>query len=161
MRTNVSIEEVEGEEDLATTIKLFEAYAQSLGIDLTFQDFAHELGSMPGKYAPPQGILLLAKAASGDAFGCVGLRPLAGHGYCEMKRLYVAPEGRGLGIGRALAERVVQEARLMAYQAVRLDTLPSMASARHLYTSLGFREVEPYYETPIKGTVFLELDLAR
>jgi len=147
------------QEDVKAATRLFEAYAHSLGIELTFQDFAAEMSSMPGKYAPPTGALLLARNTAGEAIGCVGLRPLGTSGYCEMKRLYVDPKGRGLGIGRALAERAVQEAKRLGYGAVVLDTLPSMESARALYKSLGFAEIEAYYRTPLEGTIFLELKL--
>ncbi|TKA83812.1 hypothetical protein B0A55_00011 [Friedmanniomyces simplex] len=147
-------------QDLADTAELFKAYAASLGIDLTFQDFSTELANIPGKYAAPTGALLLARNAKGEAIGCVGLRPLSQPGYCEMKRLYVAPQGRGAGLGRALAERLVREAARLGYRVMRLDTLQQMSSARALYRSLGFREVEAYYETPVEGTIFLELKLS-
>ncbi|KAK5116297.1 hypothetical protein LTR85_009269 [Meristemomyces frigidus] len=112
-----------GGKAVEATIKLFEAYAQSLGIDLTFQDFAAEMASMPG-----------------EPVGCVGLRPLAADGYCEVKRLYVDPKGRGTGVGKALAQRVLQEAKRLGYRAMRLDTLPHMECARALYKSLGFKD---------------------
>ena len=153
-----SITKVASEQDLADTIKLFEAYAVSLGIDLTFQDFASEMAEMPGKYAPPTGTLLLARNADSEAIGCVGLRQLQGD-ICEMKRLYIDPQGRGTGLGKALAQEVVKEAKRLGYAAMRLDTLPSMSSARGLYKSLGFVEIKPYYKTPIEGTIFLELEL--
>lgn len=156
-----TITKVSTPEDLTATITLFEAYATSLGIDLTFQDFATEMASMPGKYSPPTGTLLLARTASNnEAVGCVGLRPLSDDGIAEMKRLFVDPAGRGLGIGKALAERVIQEAKALGYRAIRLDTLPSMVSAQALYKSLGFREIEAYYRTPLEGTVFLGLQLS-
>src|ERR1700761_8940719 len=117
-----TISTVESQQDLNDTIKLFEAYATSLGIDLTFQDFATEMSSMPGKYAPPTGSLLLARDTAGEAIGCVGLRPLGTEGMCEMKRLYVDPKGRGLGVGKALAEAIIDEANRLGYHAVRLDT---------------------------------------
>ncbi|KAK0285733.1 hypothetical protein LTR35_005073 [Friedmanniomyces endolithicus] len=128
-------------QDLADVTELFKAYANSLGIDLTFQDFTTELTNLPGKYAAPSGALLLARNAEAQAIGCLALRPLPEPGYCEMKRLYVAPPGRGAGLGRALAEHM-------------------MGSARALYRSLGFREVDAYYKTPVEGTVFLELALS-
>jgi putative acetyltransferase len=147
--------------DLADTIRLFEAYAASLGIDLAFQDFATEMASMPGKYASSNGgLLLLARNTEGDAIGCVALRAMSTKGCCEMKRLYVDPAGRSLGVGKALAVAAIEVARELGYQAMRLDTLPSMASARALYKGLGFVEIDAYYSTPIEGTLFLELSLA-
>lgn len=147
-------------EDLSATTLLFKAYAQSLGIDLTFQDFTTEISSMPGKYAPPTGCLLIARSPTGSPVGCVGLRPLPRLSIttCEMKRLYVDPEARGLKLGTALAEAVISEARMLGYKAIVLDTLASMHAARKLYESLGFEEIEAYYETPVKDeTVFLRL----
>lgn len=154
------IRHVEATEDLADTIKLFEAYVHTLGIDLTFQDFATEMASMPGKYSPPTGALFLARSVTGEPIGCVGVRPLAADGACEMKRLYVNPKGRGTGVGRALARTAIAEARRLGYQDMRLDTLSHMISARALYQSLGFLEIKPYYVTPLlEDTIFLQLRL--
>ena len=136
------------------------AYAASLGIDLGFQGFEDELASLPGKYAPPTGALLLARSA-GKALGCVALRQLDADGRCEMKRLYVTPGGRGLGLGRRLAEAVIAEAQHLGYREMCLDTLRSMQRAIALYRSLGFVETGAYYATPIAGTAFLRLDLGR
>ncbi|KAF2159301.1 hypothetical protein M409DRAFT_71085 [Zasmidium cellare ATCC 36951] len=156
---SVQVAKVQTTEDLKAIISLFEQYAQSLGIDLSFQDFATEMAQMPGKYAPPRGTLLLARSDKGEAIGCVGLRPFATPGHCEMKRLYVHPNGRGLGLGRKLAEAVVAEARELGYEAMLLDTLSTMVSAQALYNSLGFVEVPPYYDSPLQNTTFLRLDL--
>ncbi|MBE9606053.1 GNAT family N-acetyltransferase [Acetobacteraceae bacterium H6797] len=109
---------------------------------------------MPGKYAPPKGALLLARNTEGTAIGCVALRPLA-EGCCEMKRLYVSPEGRGLGLGRALLEAILAEARRIGYREIRLDTLPGMDSAIALYEKAGFSRIPAYYETPLAGTIFM------
>ena len=147
--------------DLQAVAGLMRAYADWLGIDLSFQDFEAELTTLPGKYAPPAGALLLARLSDGEAVGCVALRPLPEAGCCEMKRLYVAPEGRGLGLGRRLAEAIIAEARRRGYREMRLDTLPSMESAIAIYRRLGFVDMEPYYDTPVPGTVFLRLDLER
>lgn len=116
---------------------------------------------MPGKYAPPDGALFLARNQEGEAIGCVGLRPLSStDGLSEMKRLYVEPQGRGLGVGKLLAESVIKEATRLRYSAIVLDTLDSMVSARALYKSLGFVETEAYYDTPLKkDTRFLKLVL--
>lgn len=154
-----SVSPVSTPEDLKAAVLLFEAYALSLGIDLTFQDFSTEMASMPGKYAPPTGALFLARGAHGEPLGCIGLRPLAPDGVCEMKRLYVSPAGRGLGVGKDLVGAVTQEARRLGYRQMRLDTLPSMASAISLYKKAGFEEIAPYYDTPLAGTKFLELRL--
>ncbi len=148
-------------DDLASTIKLFKEYATSLNFNLCFQNFDTEMASMPGKYAPPEGALLLArKDSTGEAIGCVGLRALSSD-ICEMKRLYVAPAGRGTGVGKALTLAVIAEAGRLGYQAMRLDTLPTMNAALKLYSSLGFVEIGAYYATPLEGTVFLELPLSR
>jgi ribosomal protein S18 acetylase RimI-like enzyme len=141
--------------DLAATITLFTTYANSLGIDLAYQGFSAEMAAMPGKYAPPAGELLLARRADGEALGCVGLRPIDPPGCCEMKRLYVAPTARGLGLGKALVEAVVAEAQRIGYREIRLDTLPTMDEAIGLYGKLGFAPIAPYYVTPIEGTRFM------
>lgn len=146
-------------DDLAEVARLFNAYAASLEIDLGYQDFTGELAGLPGKYAAPAGALLLARDEAGEAIGCVGLRSL-GDGVCEMKRLFVAPEGRGLGLGRALMNAVAEEARRLGYREMRLDTLPTMAAAQSLYRQAGFEPVPPYYDTPVEGTVFMRLALA-
>lgn len=146
-------------QDIQDSTKLFEAYAESLGIDFAFQQVDTERATWPGKYAEARGgALLLARNEDGEAIGGVALRGLAS-GVCEMKRLYVDPRGRGLGVGRALAEAIVAEARRLGYCRMRLDTLASMSAARGLYQALGFREIEAYYDTPIAETVFLELVL--
>jgi ribosomal protein S18 acetylase RimI-like enzyme len=137
---------------------LFAAYARSLPVDLAYQDFDAELSALPGKYAAPGGALLLGLNEQGRAIGCVAVRPL-GHRVCEMKRLYVAPGGRGSGAGRRLAQAAIAVARGIGYGELRLDTLPSMTAAQALYRSLGFVSTESYYDTPIKGTVFLSLAL--
>ena len=155
-----TITPAETPKDLTETTTLFKSYGQALNIDLTFQDFATELATLLGKYSPPTGALLLARTTTSAAVGCVALRPLLPPlGVCEMKRLYVSPSARGMGVGCALAEAVVLEARRWGYAAVRLDTLPEMGAAREVYARLGFVEVEAYYETPVEGTVFLELRL--
>lgn len=146
-------------DDLRATARLFEAYARSLPIDLGYQDFAAELASLPGKYAPPGGALLLARGTAGQALGCVGLRPLEAEGCCEMKRLYIDPEARGTGLGRALAQAVVQQARAVGYRQLRLDTLATMTAAIGLYRQMGFIDIAPYYAPTPPGTIFLGLDL--
>jgi GNAT superfamily N-acetyltransferase len=152
--TGFRIARAESRQDIAAAVALFEAYARSIGIDLSYQGFEAEMAAMPGKYAPPAGALLIARDARDDAVGCAALRPLE-RGICEMKRLYVAPAGRGLGLGKALAEAVIDEARRIGYREIRLDTLPTMNAAIGLYEALGFSRIAPYYETPVAGTLFL------
>jgi ribosomal protein S18 acetylase RimI-like enzyme len=149
------IEPVRTAADLEAVAELFQAYASSLGIDLAYQDFAAELVSLPGKYAPPKGELLLARDVQGEPLGCVALRPILPEGCCEMKRLYVHPRGRGLGLGRALLNAIVAEATRIGYQEMRLDTLPTMDAAIALYRGEGFVPIPPYYDTPIEGTIFM------
>jgi ribosomal protein S18 acetylase RimI-like enzyme len=146
-------------DDLAAAVKLFRAYASSLDVDLSYQDFEAEMEAMPGQYAPPAGELLLARCSSAAAVGCIGLRPVAPHGCCEMKRLYVSPEGRGAGLGKRLVEAIVMEAERIGYREMRLDTLPSMTGAIALYRTLGFEPIEPYYDTPVIGTLFMRRSL--
>jgi putative acetyltransferase len=144
--------------ELATIRALFQEYADSMGLDLTFQNFSEELASLPGKYAPPSGCILLARV-DGEPSGCVALRPL-GDGVCEMKRLYVRPRYRGLKLGRQLAARIIEEARNLGYAHIRLDTIGSrMEGAVALYRALGFKEVPPYCGSPFPDALFMELSL--
>lgn len=149
------INTVRSAEDTATASALFRAYAEALGIDLSFQDFEGELASLPGKYAPPKGELLLARSTGGEPLGCVAMRPMSEDGCCEMKRLYVAPAARGSGLGLALIKAIVAAAHRAGYREMRLDTLPTMATALSLYERQGFVRIAPYYDTPIAGTVFM------
>jgi ribosomal protein S18 acetylase RimI-like enzyme len=145
-------------DDMRQIRRLFRAYADWLAVDLCFQGFERELAELPGCYAPPAGRLLIARIG-GDVAGCVGLRPLE-PGACEMKRLWVEPGFGGRGIGRALAERIIETARTIGYRRMRLDTIPArMPAAQHLYRALGFREIPPYYHNPLDGVVMLELEL--
>ena len=138
---------------------LFEAYAASLPVGLEYQGFDTELADLPGKYASPEGELLIAWDEHGQAIGCVGLRPLIRGRHCEMKRLYVAPEARGLGLGKALAKAIVEAASERGYSELYLDTLPTMRSAARMYETMGFRRIEPYYAPTPDGTIFMCLDL--
>ncbi len=165
-------------DDYEAVSKLFTDYANSLGIDLTFQSFAEELSGLPGKYAPPTGELLLARGTDDDGrpLGCVAVRPLntlkdtGGAGAdisarptssrCEFKRFYVDPGARGMGVGEGLARAIIGRAGAeLGYDEAVIDTLPSMASALRIYERLGFVEIAAYYDTPIAGTRFFRLDL--
>ncbi len=144
--------------DMDGVRELFREYQSWLGVDLCFQSFEEELATLPGKYAPPRGKLLLAEV-DGRLAGVIGLRAL-GEDICEMKRLYVRDWAKGQGIGRALVDRLVAEARALGYRAMRLDTLQStMPQANHLYDQLGFREIPAYYVNPVPHVRYLELIL--
>jgi ribosomal protein S18 acetylase RimI-like enzyme len=140
---------------------IFREYQQSLAVDLCFQGFEAELAALPGEYAAPAGHLLLA-LVDGAVGGCGALRPCTESDYpnaCEMKRLYVRPAFRGLGLGRMLAQALLDEARRCGYSVVLLDTLDDMEAARELYATLGFHEIPPYYYNPIPGAHYLKADL--
>ena len=158
MSPMIQVSEADAGENLLEIRRLMKEYAGSLGVSLDFQDFDAEVASLPGEYGPPNGRLLLAQDGE-EIMGCVALRKLE-EGACEMKRLYVRPAFRGAGVGRALAEAVIAEARRMGYRRMRLDTLPGMDRARAMYAELGFREIAPYRFNPIAGSAFLELVLA-
>ncbi len=138
---------------------LFRNYAAALEVDLSYQGFEAECASLPGAYAPPAGALLIALSAAGEPVGCVGVRPLAEAGTCEMKRLHTAPEVRGTGLGRALAQAAIEAARQAGHAAMRLDTLPTMLAAQALYRHLGFEVTPPYYPSPVPGTIFMRKTL--
>jgi GNAT superfamily N-acetyltransferase len=142
-------------QDIAAVARLFQAYADSLDVDLCFQGFAAEVAGLPGAYAPPRGELLLVRDPAGQALGCVALRPVEDAGCAEMKRLYVAPAGRGAGLGRRLVEAILAAAERLGHREVRLDTLPTMLEAAALYRSMGLQPTAPYYDTPVAGTLFM------
>ena len=155
LRTPSSPSEMEAVRDI------FREYAETLGVDLCFQDFERELTGLPGDYAEPRGALLLAEV-EGAIAGCCALRPLDTADYpnaSEMKRLFVRKAFRGFGLGRELAEAMLDRARQAGYACVLLDTLDNMESARALYTDLGFAEVPPYYHNPIAGAHYLKVDI--
>jgi putative acetyltransferase len=149
---------VQSAASLETVRTLFREYAASLNFNLCFQGFDDELRSLPGPYALPEGRLLLAFDDDRPA-GCIALKRLA-VGICEMKRLYVRPQFRGRGLGRTLAEMLVSEARTAGYELMRLDTIADvLPEAMALYRSMGFYEILPYYDNPIPGAAFLQLEL--
>jgi putative acetyltransferase len=154
----ILISVAESPDDIARARELFKEYAAWLGFSLCFQGFDQELATLPGKYASPAGRLLLARC-DGALAGCGALRPLE-PGICEMKRLYVRPEFRGQRLGLRLTQRLIDEARGIGYELMRLDTVPSqMADANRLYRSLGFYEIPAYYNNPQPEVCYLELRL--
>lgn len=163
----INLRPARGEADLEATRRLFLEYAASLGFSLCFQGFEQELSGLPGRYAPPSGEILLAESCgaspagsteAGRAVGVIALRGLDAE-TCEMKRLYVRPEMRGHALGRRLAVALVERAREVGYRRMRLDTVESMSAAIALYVSLGFREIEAYYDNPLPGVRYFELEL--
>jgi ribosomal protein S18 acetylase RimI-like enzyme len=146
----------QSDEDWRQARQLIEEYAASLNVDLSFQNFAHELENLAGVYAPPTGAFLLAEE-NGERMGCVGLRQFAER-VGEIKRFYVAPAAQGCGMGRLLSKGIVAAAKELGYDSLLLDTLPSMKAALHLYKSLGFKLTEAYRFNPVPDTVFLKLE---
>jgi ribosomal protein S18 acetylase RimI-like enzyme len=150
--------QAESDAEIAQTRDLFLEYAKSLGFSLCFQNFDQELAGLPGEYASPHGRLLLAEY-DGQLAGCVALHKLEPE-ICEMKRLYLRTRFRGKGLGRALAETIIAEARAIGYRRMRLDTVePVMKDAVAMYRRLGFKEIPPYRANPIAGALYMELEL--
>ena len=162
MNTQVPvISQAAGSVDMNLVSDIFQEYARSLGFDLCFQNFEEELANLPGDYNQPRGTLLLARI-NDEVAGCCALRPLDSVDYpnaCEMKRLYVRPAFRSLGLGRLLAEAIMDSARMADYDCILLDTLDDMEAARALYIELGFQAVPPYYHNPIAGAHYLKAEL--
>jgi ribosomal protein S18 acetylase RimI-like enzyme len=153
-----SFAQAESPAQIAQARELFLEYAKSLGFSLCFQNFDKELANLPGDYSPPDGRLLLVEY-DGHLAGCVALHKLE-ESICEMKRLYLRPAFRGKGLGRAIADRIIEEARQMGYQRMRLDTVePVMKDAVAMYRRIGFREIAPYCTNPIAGALYMELAL--
>jgi ribosomal protein S18 acetylase RimI-like enzyme len=155
MSMNLQIVQPRSSAEWASARALVEAYAASLPIDLAFQNFAQELENFSTEYSEPHGAFLLAEQ-QGRHLGCVGVRPFA-EGVAEMKRLYVAPTARGLGVGKQLALASLETARRLGYTRILLDTLPTLTSALALYRSMGFRTIEPYRFNPEPDAIFMEL----
>jgi putative acetyltransferase len=154
----ISFAQAESPVQIAQARELFLEYANSLGFSLCFQNFDQELAELPGHYAPPDGRLLLAEY-DGQLSGCVALHKLES-GICEMKRLYLRPQLRGKGLGLALAQRIIVEARAIGYMRMRLDTVePVMQDAVAMYRRLGFKEIAPYCNNPMSGALYMELAL--
>lgn len=153
----IEFKRIIGQDMIEEVKQLCLEYVQSLKIDLSFQNFEAEFNALPGKYGPPDGVLILA-VVDGKAAGCIALRKIS-EGICEMKRLYIRNDYRGLGIGKKLIEMILKEASKLNYNYIRLDTLPNMKSAQNLYISFGFYDIEPYVYNPIEGTRFMELKL--
>jgi ribosomal protein S18 acetylase RimI-like enzyme len=154
----MKLKQVVSDSEVQQARQLFEEYAAWLGFNLCFQNFDRELAELPGDYAPPNGRLLLA-VENEQVGGCVALRKI-GDGIGEMKRLYVRPEFRGKGLGRMLTETIIEAARELGYQRLRLDTLPGkMDQAIAMYRSLGFKNIERYYNNPYEEAAFMELFL--
>ena len=157
-RNQIDLIEATVPEPIEQVRNLFVEYGGSLGFSLCFQSFDEELKSLPGLYVPPSGRLLLARYAGRPA-GCVAVRKLEA-GVSEMKRLYVRPDNRGMGLGQMLVERVIAEARIIGYERMRLDTIVSaMPDAIALYRKLGFQEIAPYSVIPKEGALWMELRL--
>lgn len=155
---NLMLNQAESPAQIAQARELFLEYAQSLGFSLCFQNFDQELAGLPGDYAPPHGRLLLVEC-EGELAGCIALHALE-PGICEMKRLYLRPQFRGRGLGRALAERIIAEARQVGYRHMRLDTVePVMKDAVAMYRKLGFKDIAPYRPNPMVGAMYMELEL--
>jgi len=144
-------------EHLEVVRALFREYAESLNIDLSFQNFESEVADLPGKFAAPHGSVLLAQS-KGQIIGCIAMRPIDDT-ICEMKRLYIRPTGRGQQLGRQLGTMICRIAKEAGYTRIRLDTLPSMQAAISLYVSLGFKPIPAYVFNPIEGAIFMECDL--
>lgn len=154
--TDTEIVDAVAPADIEHIRRLFRAYATWLNVDLCFQDFENELSTLPGLYAPPRGRLLLAKTGS-EVAGCVGLRPLD-EAICEMKRLWVEPGFGGHGVGRRLAETIVEAGQQLGYRTMRLDTMPvRLEAAGHIYDTLGFKRIADYYHNPLEGVAMYEL----
>jgi len=153
-----AVRAVETDDDWTAFRVLVLEYAESLGFDLCFQNFDDEIDHLPAHYGAPDGVALLAFHVDAPV-GCAGVRRFDATDYAELKRMWVRPDARGAGLGRALARRAIEHARTSGYQRLLLDTLEEMAAARHVYGTLGFREIDPYRANPIDTARYLALEL--
>lgn len=154
----LTLKQVVSTEEIEQTRELFHEYVTWLGVNLCFQNYDQEVAELPGEYVPPAGRLYIA-IENDQTAGCIALRKLA-DGFCEMKRLYVRPQFRGRRLGQTLVDRVIEDARQIGYSRMRLDTLPGkMDAAIAMYRSLGFKDIERYYDNPYQTAAFMELDL--
>ncbi len=156
---NIQTVQATTKEDFELAKKLMKAYATDIGVDLTFQDFESELEQVSTLYANPEGAFIIAYH-NGNPVGCFGIRKIDSE-ICELKRMYLSKDVRGLGLGEKLLKEAIRMAVILKYDRMRLDTLPSMNSAIHLYQKLGFKEIQPYRFNPIAGSKFMELKLPR
>jgi putative acetyltransferase len=154
----VRIAEARWPDDQVAVESLFREYVASLAEDISFQNVDDELAGLPGKYARPTGVVLIARDGDAPA-GAIAYR-MVEPGVCEMKRLYVRPNFRGRGLARDLANELIEDARSQGYRTMLLDTLASMAAARALYRDLGFVPVAPYYDNPLPGVMYMALELS-
>lgn len=145
--------------DVRDVATLLREYAATLPVDLAYQGFEEEVTGLPGMYGAPSGALLIARDTAGCSLGCVAVRAIAPPGCCEMKRLFVSPLARGLGLGRALMNAIVSQATRLGYREMRLDTLPTMTAAIAMYRRAGFREIDAYYAPAPEGTLFMTRSL--
>lgn len=157
MKSIIEYKHIIGQDMIEDVKQIFLEYAQFLNIDLSFQNFKTELDSLPGKYGPPHGVLMLA-LCDGKVSGCIALHKIS-QDVCEMKRLYVREDCRGMGIGKGLVKMITKEALRLKYHYIRLDTIPTLKTAQNLYTALGFYDIDPYVYNPIEGARFMELKL--
>ncbi|QHT65564.1 GNAT family N-acetyltransferase [Rhodocytophaga rosea] len=154
----IEIKEVQTENEYLVAADLFKEYASQLGVDLSFQNFNKEIENISQEYARPYGALFIAYTDDKIPMGCFGIRKLE-NSICELKRMYLRTEARGLGLGRQLLRKAINVGKELGYAKMRLDTLPTMLSAIHLYTNEGFYEIAPYRFNPITGTKYMEVNL--
>ena len=159
MSPDVRLEPATSGQNLPDATGLYREYAASLPRDLTLQEFDDEIRSLPGQYAPPAGTIVVARGPGDTAIGCVALRPMRQADACEMKRLYVAPDCRGRGLGFMLVGAAIEAAKTAGYRQIYLDTLASMVEAQALYRRCGFEPVEPYHSATVEGMLFFRLSL--